>query len=88
MLILERLSGESILINDNIKITVYYTKGQQIKLGVDAPRHITVIRKELLNNKVPELTKNAKNNHNPDKHNKHSVKIKTKKRKNVILPTI
>jgi len=48
MLILERHSGESIKINDEIVLTIYFNKGNQIKLGIDAPRNISIMRKELL----------------------------------------
>ena len=39
--------GESILIEDNIKITVVDINNQQIKLGIDAPKHITINREEV-----------------------------------------
>jgi carbon storage regulator len=39
--------GESIIIEDNIKITVIDINKQQIKLGIDAPRHITINREEV-----------------------------------------
>jgi carbon storage regulator len=51
MLILERHSGESIHINDDIKLTIYYNKGSQIKMGIEAPRHISIMREELLESK-------------------------------------
>ncbi len=47
MLILTRRLGESILIEDNIKITVVDINKQQIKLGIDAPKHITINREEV-----------------------------------------
>ncbi len=47
MLVLTRKLGESILIEDNIKITVIDINKQQIKLGIDAPRHITINREEV-----------------------------------------
>ena len=47
MLILTRRLGESIIIKDNIKITVIDINKQQIKLGIDAPRHITINREEV-----------------------------------------
>lgn len=47
MLILTRRLGESIIIDDNIKITVIDINKQQIKLGIDAPRHITINREEV-----------------------------------------
>jgi carbon storage regulator len=47
MLILTRRLGESIIIEDNIKITVVDINNQQIKLGIDVPKHITINREEV-----------------------------------------
>lgn len=47
MLILTRKLGESIIIEDNIKVTVVDINNQQIKLGIDAPKHITINREEI-----------------------------------------
>ncbi len=56
MLILTRKLGESIIIEDNVKITVVDINKQQIKLGIDAPRHITINREEVAK-KVKEENK-------------------------------
>ena len=47
MLALARKVNESININDNIEITVLEVKGDQIKIGIDAPKSVPVYRKEL-----------------------------------------
>jgi len=47
MIILTRKLGESIIIEDNIKVTVVDINNQQIKLGIDAPKHITINREEV-----------------------------------------
>ena len=47
MLILTRRLGESIIIEDNIKVTVIDINNQQIKLGIDAPKHITINREKV-----------------------------------------
>ncbi|MEK6765810.1 MAG: carbon storage regulator CsrA [Planctomycetota bacterium] len=47
MLILTRRLGESIIIDNNIKITVVDINKQQIKLGIDAPKNITINREEI-----------------------------------------
>ncbi|MGN1385877.1 MAG: carbon storage regulator CsrA [Bacillus sp. (in: firmicutes)] len=47
MLVLTRKVGESIVIGDNIEITVIETKGDQIKLGIKAPKEVDIHRKEL-----------------------------------------
>jgi len=48
MLILTRKVGEAIAINENIIVRLLEIKGGQIKLGVEAPAHITVHREEVL----------------------------------------
>ncbi len=48
MLILMRQDGEAIYIDKDIKLTVFYQSGNPIKLGIDAPRHINIVREELL----------------------------------------
>lgn len=47
MLILTRRLQEVITIGDHIKITVLGMKGQQISLGIEAPRHVAVHREEI-----------------------------------------
>ncbi len=47
MLILTRKPGEVICIGDEIFITVVEIKGNQIRIGVDAPRSVRVFRKEI-----------------------------------------
>lgn len=48
MLVISRKPGESILIGDNIKITILNTGSDKVTLGIEAPKEITVIRDELL----------------------------------------
>ncbi|MNC59047.1 hypothetical protein D3C76_1729170 [compost metagenome] len=48
MLILTRKKGQSIIIDDNIEIVISMIDGDQVKLGVIAPSHNKVYRKELL----------------------------------------
>jgi len=45
--VLTRKRDESIIIGDNIKITVVEVRGDQVKIGVDAPRAIPVHREEV-----------------------------------------
>ncbi len=47
MLILTRKSGEQIAIGDDIVINFLEIKGTQVKVGIEAPRHITVHRQEV-----------------------------------------
>ncbi|WP_449622728.1 carbon storage regulator CsrA [Robertmurraya sp. Marseille-Q9965] len=48
MLILRRKRNESIIIDDCIEITILEIDGDQIKLGIEAPKEIEIIRKEIL----------------------------------------
>lgn len=47
MLILTRKTGESLLIGDDIEITVLSVRGGQVKLGVKAPKNVAVHREEI-----------------------------------------
>jgi carbon storage regulator len=47
MLILARRINESIVIADEIRVSVIDIKGDQIKLGIEAPRHVKVYRQEV-----------------------------------------
>ena len=47
MLILTRKIGESLLIGDDVEITVLSIRGSQVKLGVKAPKEIAVHREEI-----------------------------------------
>ena len=47
MLILTRRIGESVMIGDDVKISVLGIKGNQIRLGVSAPREVPVHREEI-----------------------------------------
>lgn len=47
MLVLSRKTGEAIQIGDDIEITVVSIKGDQIKLGINAPKNIEIHRKEI-----------------------------------------
>ncbi|UJF25413.1 carbon storage regulator CsrA [Suttonella sp. R2A3] len=47
MLILTRRIGESIIIEDDIKVTVIAVKGNQIRLGITAPEEVSVHREEV-----------------------------------------
>ena len=58
MLALTRKKGESLVINHNIEITVLEIRGDQIKLGVSAPKEVPVYRKEIYL-QIQEENKNA-----------------------------
>lgn len=47
MLTLTRKKGESLVVNNNIEITVLEIRGDQIKIGISAPKNVPVYRKEV-----------------------------------------
>ena len=47
MLVLSRKLNESIIIDDQIKITVVEIRGDKIRLGIEAPKHVAVHRREV-----------------------------------------
>jgi len=47
MLILTRKENEKILIDDDIEITVVEIKGNKVKIGIDAPDEIEILREEV-----------------------------------------
>jgi carbon storage regulator len=49
MLVLNRKEGESLIIDDDIKIVVLKVKGRQVKIGIQAPRDTKIAREEIAN---------------------------------------
>lgn len=47
MLILTRRPGESLIIGDDVRLSVLAVKGNQVRIGIDAPKEITVHREEI-----------------------------------------
>jgi carbon storage regulator len=47
MLVLSRACGESVVIGDDIRITVLASHGSQVRLGITAPRSVAVHREEI-----------------------------------------
>jgi carbon storage regulator len=47
MLILTRRIGETVIIGENIKVTVLRVQGSQVRVGIDAPKDVTVLREEI-----------------------------------------
>jgi len=47
VLILTRKVGESVLIGDGIKVSILAVKGNQVRVGIDAPKEVSVHREEV-----------------------------------------
>ena len=47
MLALTRKKGESLVVNNNIEITVLEIRGDQVKIGISAPKEVPIYRKEV-----------------------------------------
>jgi len=47
MLVLSRKKNESIIINDDITVTVIEIRGDKVRLGIEAPKHVSVHRREV-----------------------------------------
>lgn len=60
MLALSRKKDESIIINNNIEITIIEVKGDQVKIGITAPKSVPVYRKEVYE-QIQESNKESAN---------------------------
>lgn len=60
MLALSRKKNEALIINNNIEITILEIKGEQVKLGISAPKEVPVYRKEVYM-QIQEANKEAVN---------------------------
>lgn len=58
MLALSRKKNEAIVISNNVEITILEIKGEQVKLGISAPKEVPVYRKEVYL-QIQESNKNA-----------------------------
>lgn len=47
MLVLSRKKNESIMINDNVTVTVVEIRGDKVRLGIEAPKEVPVHRREV-----------------------------------------
>lgn len=60
MLALSRKKGEAIVVNNNVEITILEVKGDQVKIGISAPRDVSIYRKEVYI-QIQEANKEAVN---------------------------
>ena len=69
MLILTRRVGETVMIGDEVTITVLGVKGNQVRVGINAPKHVAVHREEIYErikreqHPTEDLTEKAKTAH-------------------------
>jgi len=47
MLVLTRKTGQKIIIANDIEVTILETRGDAVKLGIEAPKHISIYREEI-----------------------------------------
>ena len=60
MLILTRRIGETVVINDNVTVTILGIKSNQIRLGIEAPREVSVLRMEIVDRNRMEAEEDAR----------------------------
>ena len=72
MLILTRRIGESLRIGDEVSVTVLGIKGSQVRIGVNAPKSVSVHREEVYDRINDE---NSKNSENTEKNSKKNVTL-------------
>ena len=58
MLALSRKKGDSLIINNNVEVTILEVKGEQVKIGITAPKQVPVYRKEVYT-QIQEANKEA-----------------------------
>lgn len=59
MLVLTRKIGQSIMIGPDTEVVVLEVRGEQVRIGIRAPRHVTVHRKEIYDQIQTETVDNA-----------------------------
>ena len=65
MLALSRKKGEALVINNNIEVTILEIKGDQVKLGINAPKEVPIYRQEVYV-QIQEANKAAMEGNNLD----------------------
>ena len=65
MLVLSRQRDETIMIGDDIELTVVDIRGDKVRLGINAPAHVSVHRKEIYDAIKRENEQAARLNHRP-----------------------
>lgn len=66
MLVLSRKKGQSIVIGNDIEISIIDIQGEQVRLGINAPKNVAVHRKEVFEEIIKENREAATVDINPD----------------------
>ena len=66
MLILTRRIGETLMIGEDVTVTVLGVKGNQVRIGVNAPKHVAVHREEIVERIKREEHGGASSHHDGD----------------------
>lgn len=61
MLVLTRKTGQKLILNDNIEIIILETRGDAVKIGIKAPKEVTIYREEIYE-EIKKANKQASNN--------------------------
>lgn len=80
MLVLARRLNESIMIGDDIEVVVIDIKGDQVKLGIKAPKKVTVHRKEIYQEIEQQNIESVTTSFDPEKLRDLSEFIKKEKK--------
>jgi carbon storage regulator len=59
MLVLRRKEKQGIVLGDNIRVVILAVRGGRVKIGIEAPRGVTVVREELLQAQPPDRQERA-----------------------------
>ncbi len=65
MLILTRRVGETLIIGDNVTVTVLGVKGNQVRIGINAPKEVSVHREEIYQ-RIQQEKDDQQNSSGPD----------------------
>jgi len=78
MLILTRRANEAIKIGDNVTISVLAIRGNQVRLGIDAPREVSVHREEIYQRIKAELEEGADENDSAESEEINDMELSSK----------